>query len=68
MGGKKGAVRDGEMNIQNCFLKTVQKSSESVYSEECAGSILRGKKTLRYLFYIARVDANLSSSKDSCFA
>lgn len=30
MDGKEGAVKDGEVNIQNCFLKTVQKSSECV--------------------------------------
>lgn len=64
MDGKEGAIRDGEVNTQNCFLKTVQKSSESVHSEECAGSILRGKKTLGYLFCIARVDANLSFSRN----
>lgn len=64
MNGESSAVRYGEGNIQNCFLKTVQKSSESVQSEESAGGILRGKKRLRYLFCIARVDANLSFSRN----
>lgn len=57
MDGKEGAVRDGDMNIQNCFLKTVQ-IQKSVQED------LRGKKTLRYLFCIARVDANLSFSRN----
>lgn len=51
MDGKEGAIRNGEVNIQNRFLKTVQKSSESVYSEECAGSVLRGKKTQIFILY-----------------
>jgi len=59
MDGKEDVIKDGEVNIQNCFLKPIQKFSESVYSEECARSILRGKKTLRYLFCIAEEDANL---------
>lgn len=64
MDRKEGLVRDGGPNIQNGFLKSIHRSSESVYSEECAGIILKDKKRLTCLFCIPRVNTNLSFSRD----
>lgn len=51
MDGKEGAIRDGDVNLQNCFLKTVQKSSESVHSEECAGRLKRQESSQIFILY-----------------